>query len=86
MEAPLCVSSISLVYSNRCVPEGLRNRGNQETMEMIQKIKLTEWTRNRAAVMEVRTLYNDNEMKIVRHYEQWMERYEDQYQDDDDQY
>ena len=66
--------------------EGLRNRGNQETMEMIQKIKLTEWTRNRAAVMEVRTLYNDNEMKIVRHYEQWMERYEDQYQDDDDQY
>ena len=36
--------------------------------------------------MEVRTLHNDNEMKIVRHYEHWMERYEDQYQDDDDQY
>ncbi len=52
----------------------------------IQNIKLTEWTRNRAAVMEVRTLHNDNEMKIVRHYEHWMERYEDQYQDDDDQY
>ena len=65
------------------VEEGLRNRGNQETLSMISNYKLNEWTRNRSAVMEIRKLKESNNAKIQNVLNEWLENYEDMYQDDD---
>jgi len=69
--------------------EGLRKSWkSKNNLEMIQHIKLNRMDKKSCSCYgsKNRTLHNNNDMKIVRHYEHWMERYEDQYQDDDDQY
>ena len=66
------------------VEEGLRNRGNQETLNMISTYKSNEWIRNRSAIMEIRKLNDLNLAKIDVIFNRVMDKYDDMYQDDDD--
>jgi hypothetical protein len=66
------------------VEEGLRNRGNMQTQNMINAYKQNEWTRNRNAIMEIRNLKINYLNKINDIYDQWYEKYEEMYQDDDE--
>ena len=66
------------------VEEGLRNRGNQETLNLISTYKNNEWVRNRSAIMEIRKLNDLNLAKIDVIFNRVMDKYDDMYQDDDD--
>ena len=75
------VSPIFPASSQRPYPQGLRNRGNDESKKLIGGYKSREWDRNRGAVMQLRKNHTENEEKYDQQVKAWQDMFEEDEED-----